>query len=292
MLIKSTSADGARYLSTEGSTTQAPQLQITCGSTGTTDQTAPSQPGGLTASAPSSAAVNLSWTASTDNIGVSGYRIYRTGLATPTTVSGSTTQYSDSSVAASTAYTYQVSAVDAAGNESTKASVSVTTPPAAGGGTLTFAPTDDATVDSSQPTVKFGTATRLTVDNSPVTYSLLKFPVTGTAGCSITAAKLRLTVGGTTNDNSPYGGDLYATTNSWSQSSVTWNTAPAAGPTKIGSVPSTVALNTTYLFDVKPLITGDGTVSMLIKSTSADGARYLSTEGSTTQAPQLQITCG
>ena len=58
-------------------------------------------------------------------------------------------------------------------------------------------------------------------------------------------------------------------------------------------MPTAVALNTSYLFDVKPLITGDGTVSMLLKSTSSDGARYYCKEsGTATQAPQLQVTCG
>ena len=53
-----------------------------------------------------------------------------------------------------------------------------------------------------------------------------------------------------------------------------------------------VALNTSYQFDVKPLISGDGTVSMMVKSTSGDGARYFSKEGGTTaQDPQLQVTC-
>ncbi len=53
-----------------------------------------------------------------------------------------------------------------------------------------------------------------------------------------------------------------------------------------------VALNTSYQFDVKPLISGDGTVSMMVKSTSGDGARYYSKEGGTTaQDPQLQVTC-
>ena len=157
---------------------------------------------------------------------------------------------------------------------------------------MTFAPTDDATVDASQPTVNFGTTSRLTVDNSPVNNSLLKFNVTGTAGCSISSAKLRMTIGSTTNDNSPYGGDLYGTSNAWSQSSVTWNTAPAAGATKISSVATAVALNTTYFFNVTPLITGDGTISVLIKSPNSDGARYYSKEsGTASQAPQLQIGC-
>jgi chitodextrinase len=271
-----------------------PSAPVTVSTTGAPDGTPPTQPGSLTATAPSSSQVNLSWSASTDNVGVTGYKIYRNGTLLSSTPPGGTppTSYTDDTATPGTAYTYSVSAVDAAGNESTKANASITTPSGGGGTTLTFSPTDDATVDSSQPTVALGANSRLTVDNSPINYTLLKFQV-NTAGCLISSAKLRLTVGNTTNDNSPYGGDVYGTTNAWTQSAVTWNTAPAAGPTKVGSVPTAVALNTSYLFDVKPLVTGDGTVSMLLKSTSSDGARYYSTEsGTATQAPQLQVTCG
>jgi hypothetical protein len=74
---------------------------------------------------------------------------------------------------------------------------------------------------------------------------------------------------------------------------VTWNNQPTAAATKTSSVASAVALNTGYNFDVSPLVTGDGIISLIIKSTSGDGARYYSTEGgSTTQAPQLSVTCG
>jgi fibronectin type 3 domain-containing protein len=294
MMVKSTSGDGARYYSEEsGTATQDPQLRVTCGSGGGSDTTAPSQPGNLTGTAANSSRVDLSWNASTDNVGVAGYRVYRNGSSTPlASLGGSTTSYSDTTVASGTTYTYQVSAVDAAGNESSKTSVSVTTP--SSGGTLTFSPTDDATVDSSQPTANFGGSSRLTADNSPANYALLKFDVSGTSGCSISSAKLRLTVGSNTDDKSVYGGDVYgAASNSWNESSVTWNTAPAAAGAKVGSVPTAVALNTTYLFDVNPLITGNGTVSMIVKSTSGDGARYYSEEGGTTaQDPQLHVTCG
>src|SRR6478752_4755550 len=267
----------------------------TVSTTGAPDGTPPSQPGNLTATAASSSQVNLTWTASTDNVAVTGYRVYRDGtqLQTPTPPDATPpTTYTDDTAQPGTAYSYQVSAVDAAGNESAKASAAVSTP--SGAGTLTFAPTDDATVDSSQPAVNLGTTSRLTVDNSPINYSLLKFTVAGTGGCPISAAKLQLTVGNGTDDKSPYGGDVSGTTtNTWTQSAVTWNNAPAAGATKVGSVPTAVNLSTSYLFDVTPLVTGDGTVSMLIKSTSSDGARYYSKEGgSTTQAPQLQVTCG
>jgi chitodextrinase len=285
-LVKSTNADGARYLSQEsGTATTAPQLQVTCGTT--VDSTAPTRPGSLTASSPTGSAVTLNWAASTDNVGVTGYRVYRGG-SPPATVDGSTLTYTDSTVSASTAYTYQVTAVDAAGNESTPASVSVTT---GASGTLTFGATDDATVDASRPTIPLGAGSRITVDNSPVDDALVKFTVSGLNGCAVTAAKLRLTVGSAADDTSVYGGDVYGTTNGWSQGTVTYDTAPAAG-TRAGSVTGPVALDTAYLFDVTPLVTGDGTVSFRVKSTAGDGARYVSTEGGTTgTGPQLLVTC-
>ncbi len=68
---------------------------------------------------------------------------------------------------------------------------------------------------------------------------------------------------------------------------------PDPAGTKPSSVAATVNLGSSYSVDVKPLVTGDGTVGLLIKSLSSDGARYYSKEGgSASQAPQLQITYG
>jgi len=271
---------------------------------GGADASAPSTPTGFTASAPGSSQVNLAWTSSIDNVGVTGYRVYRNGGSTPVaTLAASATSYSDTAVAASTAYTYQVSAVDAAGNESGKVSASVTTPAAGtptptptptGSGTFTFAPTEDASVDSSAPSTNFGSSDRLNVDGSPASAAVLKFNVTGTTGCAVSSAKLRLTVGSGSTDGSPYGGDVYAVSdNSWSESTVTWNTKPAAGTTKIASRTSSVALNTAYTWDVTSLVKGDGQVSMQVATANSDAARYWSKDGSTAaQAPQLQVTCG
>jgi chitodextrinase len=238
--------------------------------------------------------VDLSWSASTDNVGVTGYQIYRNGGTTPITTA-TTTSYSDTGLTASTTYDYSVVAVDAAGNRSPAATASATTPAAAGGGTFTFSPTDDAYVDSSAPTTNFGTNARLTADNSPKTNALLKFNITGLpAGCAVSSAKLQLTVGSGSTDTSPYGGDLYGASNtSWTQSTVNWNTQPAAAATKTSSVATTVALGTAYTWDVKPLVTGSGPVTMVVKSTSGDGARYYSTEGGTAaQDPVLTVVCG
>jgi hypothetical protein len=100
----------------------------------TADTTAPTAPSNLSASAASSSQVNLSWTASTDNVGVASYNVYRsTDNATFGAVASvSGTSHSDTGLAASTTYYYRVTADDAANNESaTSNTASATT--AAGG---------------------------------------------------------------------------------------------------------------------------------------------------------------
>ena len=95
----------------------------------TPDTSAPSVPSGLSATSISSTQINLSWTASTDNVGVSGYRIYRNGTQIATTAG---TSYSNTALTASTAYSYTVSAYDASNNtsaQSASASASTQAPP-------------------------------------------------------------------------------------------------------------------------------------------------------------------
>ncbi|MFI6729596.1 NPCBM/NEW2 domain-containing protein [Streptomyces atratus] len=96
-------------------------------SAGTTvgDTTAPSVPTGLTAGNVTSNSVDLKWTASTDDVGVTGYQIYR-----GTTLVGSSagTSFTATGLSASTPYSFTVKAVDAAQNASgASTAVSVTT---------------------------------------------------------------------------------------------------------------------------------------------------------------------
>lgn len=89
------------------------------------DTTAPTVPGNLTATL-SGTTANLSWTASTDNVGVTGYRITRNGAPHTTVLN---TFYNGTNLTPGT-YTYTVAAVDAAGNVSAASnSASVTVPP-------------------------------------------------------------------------------------------------------------------------------------------------------------------
>lgn len=91
-----------------------------------TDQTAPSAPGSLRATGNSYTTIALAWNASTDNVGVTGYRIQRNGT-TLTTVNGSTLTYNDSGLTVGTSYNYTVVALDAAGNASTAATLTTST---------------------------------------------------------------------------------------------------------------------------------------------------------------------
>lgn len=92
---------------------------------GSSDTQSPTVPQGLSASAASTSEIDLSWTASTDNVGVTGYTIYRNGTKVGTS---SITSYADRGLAAATRYTYTVAAYDAAGNNSAQsASTSATT---------------------------------------------------------------------------------------------------------------------------------------------------------------------
>jgi hypothetical protein len=82
----------------------------------------PSVPANLAATAVSSSQVNLTWTASTDDVGVVGYRVFRCqgSGCSPTAQVGTspTTSYSDTGLSPATTYTYAVAAYDAAGNAS------------------------------------------------------------------------------------------------------------------------------------------------------------------------------
>jgi hypothetical protein len=91
---------------------------------GSGDTQAPSVPTNVQATSPSSGSVTVTFTASTDNVGVTGYNIYRNGSIVGTTAS---TSYSDTGLADGT-YSYTVSAYDAAGNtsaQSTPASITL-----------------------------------------------------------------------------------------------------------------------------------------------------------------------
>jgi chitodextrinase len=149
---------------------------------GSADTQPPTQPGTLTATAASSAQINLAWGAATDNVGVTNYLIERcqgascssfTQVATSTT-----TTFNNTGLAPNTSYSYRVRATDAAGNLGPYSNVATTTTapdtqPPTQPGTLTA-----TAASSAQINLAWGAAT----DNVGVTNYLIER--CQDAGCS------------------------------------------------------------------------------------------------------------
>ena len=206
------------------------------------DSSDPTAPTELGATAVSSTRIDLSWQASSDDVGVTGYRIYRGGGQIATI--GATTSYSDTTVTAGNTYSYEVRALDGAGHVSGPSNTATATTPAPTQ-VLTISPEADARVQQSAPTTNYATSNLRTVgDASAAVESFLRFTVAGATG-SVRSAKLRVFNYNGTVD----GPAVYTTGNSWSETTVNWNTRPArtSGSTDDKGA---IAVNTWVEYDV------------------------------------------
>ena len=150
------------------------------------DTTAPTMPNGLTASAVSDTKINLGWAPSTDNVGVSGYRVIRNGSLLITLAS--VTTYQDTGLQPATTYTYRVQALDAAGNvspQSTAASATTQATPD------TIAPTTPSSVTASATSAsKITVSWSASTDNVAVTgYRIYRDGVRLTTVGNVTTAQ-------------------------------------------------------------------------------------------------------
>lgn len=116
------------------------------------DTTAPSAPTNLTAVGASSTTINLSWTASTDDVGVTGYSVFRDGGGTAI-ATVSSTFFSDTGLGVGSTHSYTVKAFDAANNTSVASNTATastqgsdTTPPTVPTG-LTATGSSTTTID-------------------------------------------------------------------------------------------------------------------------------------------------
>ncbi len=244
------------------------------------DTTPPSPPSGLTATANGSASVGLAWTAATDNVGVTGYNVYRDGTLYATL--GAVTAYSDPGVAPATTYSYVVRARDQAENVSGPSNAASATT-GAPEPVRTFIATADARVQEANPTTNYGTS-YLRADGAadPDVESYVRFAVSGLAG-TVTRATLRLFAYSGTND----GPALYTGSNAWSESGLTWSTRPGRGTAAFGDY-AKVSSNTWLEFNVTAAVTGDGTYSFTLATATTDGVNIYSREGA--NPPQLVVT--
>jgi PKD repeat protein len=164
--------------------------------------------------------------------------------------------------------------------------VSPTQPPPSGG-TLTFNPLADAHVKNTSTGTNYGTATTLQVrqgdaSNNTTYVSYLKFAVTGVNGAPVSSAKLRLYV----TDASTDGGSVFRVDDTWTETGLTWATRPVLPATSIGNA-GNVAAGGYVDIDLGTAVTGDGTYSFAVQSSSTNSAIYASKES--TNKPQLVL---
>ena len=287
--VTSTTTNGADYTSEEGSAGFRPQLVVTVAGGSPPpppgDTTRPTAPTSLTATAVTSNRIDLTWNASTDDVGVTAYEVFRNGSLLTTI--GATTSYSDTTVAPSTTYQYQVRARDAAGNVSDLSNIASATTPGTGTTTLTFQPVADTYASSAEPTRNFGTSSSLRTDGSPDIRSFLRFDPDGVG--AVSKAILRVYA----NTSNSIGIDVRGvTTNAWGETTLTYNNMP--GVLGVTASSGRITGGTWVEWDVTPLITAlasaNDPVSFALTSTSTTATSLASRES--TNRPQLAITFG
>jgi len=139
-----------------------------------TDTTPPTSPANLTAVAASTTQINLAWTASTDNVGVVGYKVERCSGAACANfaqiATATATTYNDTGLTASTSYSYRVRAYDAAGNNSGYSNTATTSTASSGNISVTISPKRGGLTLSQ--TMPFTATVTNDVGNAGVTWSM------------------------------------------------------------------------------------------------------------------------
>ncbi len=138
------------------------------GSAPSTDTQAPTIPTNLTVSNTTSSSVSLSWTASTDNVGVSGYEIYVNGNYTTTATSTTTVV---NGLTPSTTYSFYVKAKDAAGNTSSQSNTTTGTTTENTGGNDGGSTTSCGTEDFEGVSGAVNTYKTVTWNNNGITWT-------------------------------------------------------------------------------------------------------------------------
>jgi acid phosphatase type 7 len=128
------------------------------------DRTAPTTPGNLAVTGRTATTVTVSWTASTDNVGVVGYTLFRDGSTVTTTTS---TGFTYTGLSCATSYAFAVDAYDAAGNHSAQASLAASTAACPADTTAPSTPTGLRQTGSTQTSVSL--AWNASTDNVGVT---------------------------------------------------------------------------------------------------------------------------
>lgn len=245
--------------------------------------------------------VALAWTASTDQIGVTGYDVHRSGTAgfTPAAANRIATvpsaQATDADRPEGTWY-YRVIARDAAGNSSTpsnEASALVEAPPPPPPTTVTLPAVDDTYVNALAPNLNYGTGGSLAARLSPEYTGYLRFTLPDApAGQVLTGATLNLrstteTFAGSVDDQT-----IAVAEDDWVETTMTYNNrAEVVGPT-LGTIPGGFGVDTPIAVDLD-LDEVDGrlgeAMSVAVTGTAGDNFWFGSSEGTVSRRPSLVL---
>ncbi|MBD1593003.1 DNRLRE domain-containing protein [Arthrobacter sp. S1_S22] len=315
LALDSTSTDGLDLTSKEAGSTTAPKLVLTMsgsgsGGSGGGDTTAPTVTGTAPADGATGTAVSTNVTAtfseamntSTINAATFTLKTGTTAVSAAVTYSGTgntATLNPGTDLAAGTTYTATVKSgstgvKDMAGNAlASDKTWTFTTAPASGGGgtseTVTLTATADSWVAGGAAATNYGTSTTMSVDNSPVETTYLKFDLSAYAGRIVESATLQLRSAGSGSIGKQ--NIKLVTDDSWTESGITYNNRPALG-TSIGTLGPTAA-NSNYSVQLTAsALAGEPgqQLSLGLDSTSTDGLDLTSKEAGGTTAPKLVLT--
>ncbi|WP_427116607.1 DUF7594 domain-containing protein [Pseudarthrobacter scleromae] len=308
--LDATSTDGLDLNSKEAGST-APKLVLTMsgsGSGGGGDTAAPTVTGTSPVDGATGTAVSTNVTATfSEAMNTSTITSATFTLKTGTTAVSAAVTYSGTGntatlnpgtdLAAGTTYTATVKGgstgvKDAAGNAlASDKTWTFTTAPASGGGTsetVTLTATADSWVAGGAANTNYGTSTTMSVDNSPVETTYLKFNLSAYAGRTVESATLQLRSAGSGSIGKQ--NIKLVTDDSWTESGITYNNRPALG-TSIGTLGPTAA-NSNYSVPLTAsALAGElgQQLSLGLDATSTDGLDLNSKEAGST-APKLVLT--
>ena len=201
------------------------------------------------------------------------------------TDSGSATCHNTASAtptASATAKTSATPTTSASGTAGFTPTASPTSTATGSGPTTTVVPIADSYVDTSQPTVNFGSSTAIRTDGSPVVNGYLRFSVAGLSG-TVTSATLRIFA----NSAQSTGYTAFKVTdNTWGETTITASNAPPFGSSLGSSGP--IAAGTWTSVNVTPAVAANGTYSFGISTTNSTAVSLSSRSGA--NPPQLVIT--
>jgi chitodextrinase/uncharacterized protein YdeI (BOF family) len=215
------------------------------GTTMPPDTTPPSVPTNVQASALSSSSIQVTWTASTDNRGVEGYKVFRNGGQVGTTAA---TSYSDAGLLPGTEYSYTVSAYDGDGNQSAQSS-----PPAVATTTINttpLRPTDDVYTDQTAPSTNRNSAGSILVKRWPNynRYGWIEFNL-GESNHYVQSATLEL-YQTSTQGSGPWTMTVAVKQYDFDETQLNWNNQVTSGYTSVGNITVDTTINDTHSIDV------------------------------------------